>query len=54
MTKENEAADGLKFNVNDGGAGKKPEPENKKEEKLEEEKDNGTIKNTARGTRGKN
>lgn len=53
MTKENETPKGLKFNVNDGGAGQKqPEPETKKIKKVEEEKENAT-KNTASGTRSK-
>jgi len=54
MTDENETKSGLKFTVNHGGQVEKPvEPETKKEEKLEEEKENA-IKITTRGTRNKN
>lgn len=53
MTEEKEAPKGLKFTINDGGQAQQPtQPETKKEEKLEEEKEDA-ITNTKSGTRRK-
>lgn len=53
MTDENKKKEGLQFTINHGGQETQPTEVEPKKEKIEEEKDNGTIENTKSGTRRK-